>query len=106
MYGIRDGPPTFDLRLRIDAGRILIALTLLRDLRGLGDDEPCRGPLRVIGRRMRARNQPRRRAVARQRRHDDTVGKRDVTQLVGRKKRGLCHVRLSVVVKICVCRVV
>src|SRR5207247_7125115 len=40
--------PAGDLLLRIDAGRILIALALLRNLAGFRDQEACRGALPVI----------------------------------------------------------
>ncbi len=37
-----------DLVLRVDAGRVLIALALLRNLGGLGNNQPCRRALGVV----------------------------------------------------------
>src|SRR5215468_6912463 len=56
MHAVRDLAPALDLLLRIDAGRILIALALLRNLAGLGDQEACGGALPIIVDRQRARH--------------------------------------------------
>ena len=41
--------PALDLGLAVEAGRPDVALPLLADLRGLGDDQPGAGALTVIG---------------------------------------------------------
>jgi hypothetical protein len=41
MDGVGDAPPARDLRVGINAGRMDIALTLLRDLRRFADDQPA-----------------------------------------------------------------
>ena len=85
--------PAGDLLLRIDAGRILIALALLRNLAGFRDQEACRGALPVIVHRQRARHHAgRHRAVAGQRRHREAVRKRDRAKLEGLEQFGLAHV--------------
>ncbi|MCY1441904.1 hypothetical protein D9M71_582430 [compost metagenome] len=73
--GIGDLAPAINLRLRVDTGRILVALSLLRDLRGFGDQQACRGSLAVIGCSELARDEAFPRTVTRQRSHHDSVGK-------------------------------
>jgi hypothetical protein len=92
MHAIGDLAPACDLLLRIDAGRVLIALALLRDLAGFRDQETRGRALAVIIHCERARHHARRHcAVARQRRHRKTVGKRDRAKLVGLEQFGLAH---------------
>src|SRR5271168_902226 len=75
VHAVGDLFPARDLLLGIDAGRVLIALALLRNLSGLGDQEAGGGALTVIVDRERARHHAgRHRAVARQWRHDKAVG--------------------------------
>src|SRR5262249_26289306 len=89
MDAIGDLAPGLDLLLGIDAGGVLIALALLRDLARFGDQESCAGALAVIVDRERARHHAGRdRAVARQRRHHEAIGKRDRAELEGLKKFG------------------
>ncbi len=87
MNRLGDFLPTFHLRRRVDARRPDIALSLLRNLRGLGDDEARRGALAIIFDvkfvwRVGAVG----RAVARERRHDGPVFQIDVAQAKRRKK--------------------
>ena len=89
VHAIGDLAPARDLFLRIDAGRVLIALALLRDLARFGDQQARRGALAVILDRQRARHHAGRdRAVAGQRRHHETVGKRNRAKLVGLEQFG------------------
>jgi hypothetical protein len=75
-HAIRDLAPARDLLLRVDAGRVLVALALLRDLARFGDQQAGRGALAVVLHRKRIRHQAgRHRAVARQRRHDERGSK-------------------------------
>ncbi len=48
MHRVGHHPPACDLRGRVDAGCVLIALRLRRDLGRLGDDQPGTGALGVI----------------------------------------------------------
>ena len=91
VNGIRHLSPTVDLRLAVDARRILIALPLLRDLGRLRDDQACRGALCVVFRGQIAWHKPAIRSVARQRSHDDPVGQRESTEYVGFKECLVCH---------------
>ncbi len=93
MHAVGDLAPACDLLLGIDAGRILIALALLRDLAGFGDQKPRGGALAVIVDRQRARHHAGRyRAVAGQRRHHEAVGQGDRAKLEGLEQFGLAHV--------------
>src|SRR5437763_4886031 len=96
MHAVGDFSPARDLLFRIDAGRILIALALLRDLAGFGYQEPGRGALSVVFDRQRARHHAGRDgAVARQRRHHEAVRQRERAKLVGLEQFGrLAHVFL------------
>ena len=94
MHAVGDLAPACDLLLGIDAGRILIALALLRNLAGFGDQKARGGALAVIVDRQRARHHAgRHRAVAGQRRHHEAVRKRDRAKLEGLEQFGLAHVR-------------
>src|SRR5436190_19199382 len=93
MHGLGDLAPARDLLLRIDAGRVLVALALLRHLARLGDQKSGGGALPVILDRERARHHAGwDRAVARQGRHDEAVGQRDRAKLEGLEQFGLAHV--------------
>ena len=72
--------PAGQLLRRIEAGNIGIALSLMADGRGFGHDQPGRGALSVVGDGQLAGNGIRR-AVARERGHDDAVGKSQITGL-------------------------
>src|SRR5262245_22146165 len=86
---IGDLAPGLDLLLRIDAGRILIALALLRDLARLGDQKSGAGALAIIVYCKRARHHAGRdRAIACQWRHDGAIGKRDRAKLEGLEQFG------------------
>ena len=81
--------PARDLFLRIDAGRVLIALALLRNLARLGHQQSGGGALSVIFRCQRARHHAGRyRAVAGQRRHDKAIGQRERAEFVGLEQFG------------------
>src|SRR5882724_12906335 len=85
--------PAGDLFFRIDAGRVLITLALLRNLAGLGDQKAGRSALSLLFHRERTWHQSRDRPIARQRRHYEAIGKRDRAKLVGFEKCGrLAHV--------------
>lgn len=89
MDGVRDLAPAGDLLGRVQAGRVLIALGLGRNLSGLGDDQAGRRALRVVGRGKLAGHQPGAGTVAGQRCHDDAIGERQVTEGVRLEKRFL-----------------
>lgn len=91
MHGVGDLAPALDLSLSVDAGRVLVALSLLRDLRGFGDDQPSRGALAVILRGEITRNEVRASAVARQGRHDNTIGEGQRAESIGLKQRLVGH---------------
>src|SRR5688572_29825713 len=73
VHGGRDLAPAVDLSLGVDAGRILVTLSLPRDLRGLGNQQTGRRALAVILRGEIAWNEARASAIARQGSHDDTI---------------------------------
>ena len=83
VHGVGDLAPAVDLRLGVDAGRVLIALALLRDLGGLGDEQAGRRALAVVRGGEIAGHQPGAGAVARQRRHHGPVGNVIATEPVG-----------------------
>src|SRR5579872_6090059 len=89
MHAIGDLAPGRDLFLRIDAGGVLIALALLRDLARLGDQKAGGGALAVIVHRERAWHEASGfGAVARQWRHHEAVRQRQRAKLVGLEKFG------------------
>src|SRR5689334_19436154 len=93
MHAVGDLAPARDLFFRVNTGRVLIALALLRYLACFGDQQTGRSALPVIIDRERARHHAgRHRAVARQRRHHKTVGQGDRAKLVGLEEFGLAHV--------------
>ncbi|MNI45268.1 hypothetical protein D3C73_996870 [compost metagenome] len=83
VHGVGDLAPSVDLILRVEPGRVLVALGLGRDLGSLGDDQAGRGPLGVVAGRQRAGHQAGIGSVARQRCHHDTVGQRQRAKGVG-----------------------
>ncbi len=95
--------PAFDLRLGEAARRPDIALALLADLRGFGDQQAGARALAVIERRERARHGVGRHcAIARQRRHRDAVRQCDFAELERRWNSGEASwliVKLLLVVK-------
>ena len=80
MHRRRDDLPARLHRVGIDAGRFEPAVGLLRDRGGLGDDQPRGGPLDVVLRHGRIRNPFLAGAAARERRHHDPVGQREVAE--------------------------
>ena len=97
MNAIGHLAPARDLLFRIDAGRVLITLALLRDLARFGHQQPGGGALPVIFDGKRARHQAGDRPVARQRRHHQSVRQGDRAELVGLKEEfgRLAHVGVS-----------
>ena len=69
-----------DLRRREDAGRAIPGDRLRRDVGGLGDDQAGGGALHVVLGHHRRRHALERGARARERRHDDAVGQREVAE--------------------------
>ncbi len=91
VHGGRDLAPAVDLSLGVDAGRVLVTLSLLRDLRGLGNQQAGRRALAVILRGEIAWNEARASAIARQGRHDDTIGEGQRAESIGLKQRCARH---------------
>ncbi len=85
--------PAFDLLGGVDAGRVLIALRGVGDLRRLGDDEAGAGALAVIFGHQRGGHEAGTGAVAGEGRHHDAVLQGDVAEAVGLEERGVgcCH---------------
>ena len=71
--------PAVDLLARPDAGRPRIADPHRRHRRRLRDDQPGRGPLRVVFRHQGVWNAALARAAARERGHDHSIGKTQIT---------------------------
>jgi hypothetical protein len=88
--GVGDRLPTGHLLGRMDARRSDVADTLPTRLSRLGDDQPRRCTLRVIGRGKRIWDIVLDRAAARHRSHHDAVGKFEVAQSKGREKIFWC----------------
>lgn len=88
MHMVGDLAPARDLFLGVDAWRVLIALALLRHLRGLGDQKAGRGALAIIFDGERTGHQPRQRPVAGQWRHHEAVRKGELAKLEAVKKSG------------------
>ena len=93
MHCVGHAPPPCDLLGAVDAGRIDIALALGADLRSLGDDQSRARALPVVLDREAGGHLPGRSAVTGQRRHDDAVGKVELTDADGVEK-GRAHGRL------------
>src|SRR5271166_839291 len=73
MNGFDDSAPRSHLLGRMNPRSIDVAFAHGRDLRRLGHDESSRSALRVISRREFARHAIYVSAVARERRHEDTI---------------------------------
>lgn len=91
VHGVGHLLPTGDLFFGVDAGRVLIALALLRDLAGFGDQQTGRSALAVIIDRQRVRHKTVHRAIACQRRHRRAVRQRDIAEFVGLEEFGRAH---------------
>ena len=83
MDGSGDFPPRGNLLGRVDAGGIEIALRHRADLARFGDNQAGRGALAVVLDGERPGLEALDGAVARERCHDDAVGKRNVADLDG-----------------------
>ena len=73
VHRVRHQPPAGHLRVAPDARREGVALALLGDVGGFGDDQAGGGALRVVGGVQRSRHIALADAAARERRHDDAV---------------------------------
>ena len=82
MHRFGDALPAVELLGAVQAGHISVTLRLVADRRGFSDQETCRGALGIVLGHQCGRNGVGR-AVARQRRHHDAVGKLQVTSLDG-----------------------
>ncbi|MNH11701.1 hypothetical protein D3C79_712230 [compost metagenome] len=91
MHRIGHLAPPRNLRRRVEAGSVLVALRLGRDLGRLGDQQTRRGPLAVIGGGMLARDQAGAGTVAGERRHHDAVGEGDGAKGIGLEESLVCH---------------
>ncbi|MNI72555.1 hypothetical protein D3C73_1285050 [compost metagenome] len=91
MHRIGHLAPARNLRRRVEAGGVLVALRLGRDLSRLGDQQTCSGPLAVIGGGMLARDQAGAGTVAGERRHHDAVGEGDGAKGIGLEESLVCH---------------
>src|SRR5258708_5441169 len=88
MHAVRDLAPAGYLFSGVDAGRVLITLTLLRNLAGFGDQQSCAGALPVILDRQWTGPHARDRAVAGQGRHHKPIGQGDRAKLEGLEEFG------------------
>src|SRR5450432_551558 len=88
VHAVRHLAPARDLFFGVDAGGVLIALALLRNLARFGDQEPCGGALAVILDRQWIGYQAYDRAVAGQGRHHKAIGQGDRAKLVGLEQFG------------------
>ncbi len=93
VHAIRHLAPAGDLFLGIDAGRVLVALALLRDLGGFADQETGGRALAVVVDRQRIGNEAGESAIAGQRRHHGAIGQCDGAEFVGLEKFGVAHVQ-------------
>jgi hypothetical protein len=87
VHGARHGLPARDLLGRVQAGHVGVALALVADGGGFGDQQAGAGALGVVGRHQRGGHGVRR-AVARERGHDDAVGELQVAGGGGVKEGG------------------
>jgi len=89
MHTLDDVAPALDLLSGPDAGRMRIADTCGRDRSRLGKDEAGGRALRIIVTHHRVRNAPGTgRPVARQRRHENAIGKFQIANLQRVEQRG------------------
>ena len=84
--GVCDELPAFDLLIRPDARRVLIADARRRNRCGFADDQTGGGALGVMLGHQRVRHADLARAGTRQRRHDDAVGQFKRPDLQGIKE--------------------
>ena len=91
MNAIGDLAPARDLLLGVDAGRVLIALALLRDLTRFGDQQAGGGTLAVIFDGKRIGYEACHGTVARQWCHHGAIGQSNGTELVWLEKFGRRH---------------
>src|ERR1700733_10586795 len=91
VHALGDLAPSGDLLLRINAGGILISLTLLGDLGGFSDQQSGGSALAVIFNRERIGHEALQGAIAGQWRHRKTIGKCDRTKLERFKEFGRGH---------------
>jgi len=87
MDCLGDGLPAFDLRIGPQPRRRRPAEPFLRNSRRFGDDQPGRGALAIIFNRKFVGDEAGAGTAARQRRHDDAVGRVDRAKLDRVKKR-------------------
>ena len=87
MHGFGHFLPAVELFGAVQTGYIRVALGLVADGGGFGDQQTGAGALRIVGLRNIGRNGVGR-TVARERRHDDAVGKLQVAGLVGVEQGG------------------
>ncbi len=88
VHAVGDLAPPGHLFFRVDAGRVLIALTLLRDLARLGDEQARGCALPVIFYRQRIGHHSGDRAIAGQGRHHQSVRQRKGAKLKGLEEFG------------------
>src|SRR5262249_50234611 len=88
MDAVRDFTPTGHLLLRVNAGRVLVALTLLRDLARFGDQQSSGCALAVIFDSERVRHKSCDGAISRQGCHNSAIFQRNRAELIGVKKFG------------------
>lgn len=91
VYGIGHLAPSLYLSRCVNTWRVLIALPLLGDLRGFGNQQPRTGPLAVIGRSKFTRYKTLSGAIARQWRENHAVRQRQSAQCVGGKQVQVAH---------------
>jgi len=87
VHGFGHALPAVELLGAVEAGHVGVALALVADGGGFGDEQARAGALRIVGGGDVGRNGVRR-AVARERRHDDAVGELQVAGLYGVEKGG------------------
>ena len=93
VHRARGELPSLHHLWRVDARRGGVAGALRRDDGGFGNDEAGAGPLPVILGHQRIRDATVRRPGARQRRHEDAVGKFEGAEAHGGEE--VCHARLD-----------
>src|SRR5512135_3609510 len=87
MHCAGDTPPACDLLGAVDPRRIEITLSLGTDLRRLGDDQPRSRALPVVLDGEVRWDISRAGTIARQRRHDDSVGEIEIADANGVEQR-------------------
>ncbi|MNS79694.1 hypothetical protein D3C72_1133550 [compost metagenome] len=87
VHGVGHALPAFELFGAVEAGHVGVALALVADGGGFGDEQAGAGALGVVGGGDVGRDRVGR-AVARERRHHDAVGELEVAGLDGVEKGG------------------